>query len=94
MLSDLQNKFVELDLKKQEYKLFLEEYREVVNALAQEIGIGGHFQDAAGTVYQLDECNGKFQYFDKFEVKRTRRAGEKKGSLSLTKAGDLGYDVQ
>jgi hypothetical protein len=93
MLSDLQKKFVELDLKKQEYKVFLEEYTQVVNDLQQEIGIGGHFQDQSGTVYQLDECKGKYQYFDKYEVKRTRREGETKGSLSLTKAKELGYDI-
>ena len=93
MLSDLQKRFVELDIKKQEYKAFLEEYTQIVSDLQQEIGIGGHFQDHFGTVYQLDECKGKFTYFDKYEVKRTRRDGETKGSLSLTKARELGYDI-
>lgn len=91
MLSELQKKFVELDIKKQEYKAFLEEYRTTINALKEEIGIGGHFQDQFGTVYQLEECHGKFTYFDKYEVKRTRREGEARGTLSLTKAKDLGY---
>lgn len=91
MLTDLQKKFVELDIKKQEYKKFLEEYKEVVGLLKEEIGIGGHFQDQFNTVYQLEECNGKFTYFDKYEIKRTRRDGETRGSLSLTKAKELGY---
>lgn len=93
MLSDLQQKFVELDFKKAEYKKFLEEYKQVVTDLAQEIGVGGHFQDLEGTVYQLDECLGKFQYFDKYEVKRTKRVDESRGSLSVTKAKELGYDL-
>jgi butyrate kinase len=93
MLSELQQKFVELDLKKAEYKKFLEEYKQAVNDLAKEVGVGGHFQDLEGTVYQLDECLGKFQYFDRYEVKRTKRVDESRGSLSVTKAKELGYDL-
>jgi hypothetical protein len=93
MLTDLQKRFIELDKKKNEYKLILEELTQVVNDLQQEIGTGGHFQDVEGTVYQIQESTGKFVYFEKFEVKRTRREGERAGSLSLTKAKELGYEV-
>lgn len=94
MLTEKQQKYIELEKKKQEYKVFLEEFKVATEALAKEMGIGGHFQDAEGTVYQIHEHLGRFVYFDKYEVKRTRRNGERSGPLSLTKAKDLGYDVK
>lgn len=93
MLSTTQTKFIELEKKKESYKLFLEELREATEAVVKEVGVGGHFQDADGTVYQVEETTGKFVYFDRFEIKRTRRVGEKAGSLSLTKAKELGYTI-
>ena len=72
----------------------MEELKQVTEQLTKEVGLGGHFQDAEGTVYQVEETQGKFVYFDRFEIKRTRRSGEKSGSLSLTKAKELGYVVE
>jgi hypothetical protein len=94
MLSSTQTKYIELEKKKENYKLFLEELKQVTEQLAKEVGLSGHFQDAEGTVYQVEETQGKFVYFDRFEIKRTRRFGEKSGSLSLTKAKELGYGVE
>lgn len=94
MLSSTQMKYIELEKEKENYKKFLEELRQTTEQLAKEIGIGGHFQDAEGTVYQVEESQGKFVYFDRFEIKRTRRIGEKSGTLSLTKAKELGYVVE
>lgn len=93
-MTEAQKVFVELDKKKAEYKEFMELYTAAVNQLKEEMGVGGHFQDYEGTVYQVDNCDGKFIYFDKYEVKRTRRDGERAGSLSLKKAQELGYDVK
>lgn len=93
-LSETKLKFIELDKKKAEYKKFMEEYQLITQDLIKEIGIGGHFQDDDGTVYQADVCDGKYVHFDKFEIKRTRRAGEKSGSLSLKDAKALGYNVE
>lgn len=92
-LSETQLKFIELDKKKAEYKKFMEEYQQITQDLVKEIGIGGHFQDSEGTVYQVAQCDGKWVHFDKYEVNRTRRVGEKAGSLSLTNAKSLGYKV-
>lgn len=93
-MTEAQKKFILLDKKKVEYKEFMEQFKMAVNDLVDEMGVGGHFQDAEGTVYQTADCEGKFTYFDKFEVKRTRREGERAGSLSLKKAKDLGYGVE
>ena len=92
-MTEAQRRFVELDRKKAQYKDFLEQYKEAVNQVVKEIGIDGHFQDNEGVVYQAAECDGKFVYFDKFEIKRTKRADERAGSLSLKKAQELGYGV-
>ena len=94
MLTDKQRRFIELDKKKAEIKEFAEQYSLAVSELVAEQGLGIAFQDAEGTVYQTAECEGKFVYFDKFEVKRTRRAGERAGSLSLKAAKELGFKVE
>lgn len=94
MLTQTQKKYIELEKKKEQYKLYLEELKATVELLKEEIGVGGHFQDDEGTVYQIAEATGRFVHFDKHEVKRTRREGERSGSLSLTAARDLGYDVK
>lgn len=93
-LTKTQNKFVELDKAKAEFKEILEDYKATVEKLVDEMELGGHFQDDEGTVYQVDPCDGKFIYFDRFEVKRTRREGEARGSLSMKKARELGYEIE
>jgi len=93
MLTKKQLKYIELEKKKQEYKLFLEEFKQATEELSLEMGLSGRFQDAEGTVYQIFEGTGRFVHFDKYEVKRTKRSGERAGTLSVAKAKDLGYNV-
>ena len=93
-LSETQRKFIELDRQKAAFKKFQEDYAQAVADLIKEVGVGAHFQDDQGTVYQTATCDGKWIHFDKFEVNRTRRAGEKAGSLALKTAKDLGYSVE
>lgn len=92
-MTEAQQRFVDLDKKKAAYKEFMEEYTLAVNTLKEEMGLGGHFQDSEGIVYQVEECLGKFTHFYKYEVKRTKRAGERAGSLAMKKAGELGYNI-
>ena len=94
MLSEAKKKYLELEMKKQEYKIFMEEFKMAVIELQEEIGVGGHFQDNMGTVYQVADATGRFVHFDRYEIKRTRREGERSGNLSLTVARDLGYEVK
>lgn len=93
-MTEAQKRFVDLDKKKAAYKEFVEEYNKAILALKEEMGIGGHFQDYEGIVYQVDNCDGKFVYNTPLEVKRTRREGERAGTLSMKKAKELGYDVE
>jgi hypothetical protein len=93
MLSATQLKYIELDRKRQEYKKILEDYKETVGLLVKEHGLNSSFQDADGIVYLVSPCEGRYVTFDKYEVKRTKREGERAGSLALTKAKELGYNV-
>lgn len=93
-LSEAKRRFIELDKKKAEYKQFIEDYKAATEVLTAEIGINSYFQDDEGVVYKTTIPGGKFVYFDKYEVCRTRRGEESKGSLSLTEARAAGFIVE
>jgi hypothetical protein len=92
-LSQKHLRLIELDRKKAEVKKFFDEYKEAVEALVQEHGVGHHFMDDQNIVYQLAELDGKWVTFDRYGVERTKRHGEERGTLSVKKAKELGYDV-
>jgi hypothetical protein len=96
MLSETQKKFIELEKKKAEVKKYFDELTEATKALAEEVGVGGHFQDEEGIVYQVVVPEGRFVKFEQIGYQRTRRAhlDEAKGDLSMTKARELGYIVE
>jgi hypothetical protein len=93
-MSPLHLKLIELDRRKDEVKKFFEEYKETLEALVKEHGVGHAFQDDAGIVYQLAEANGKWVAFDKFNLERTKREGEKAGTISVKRAQELGFEVK
>ena len=93
-MSPLHLKLVELDRRKDEVKKFYEEYKETLEALVKEHGVGHSFQDDQQIVYQLAEANGKWVSFDKFNLERTKREGEKAGTLSIKRAQELGFEVK
>jgi hypothetical protein len=92
-LTDLHIKLINLDRKKEEVKKFFEEYQSTIKDLVQICGISHHFQDECGIVYQLVELEGRYVNFDRYGLERTKRPGEDRGSLSIKKAKELGYDV-
>ena len=92
-MSDVVNRFLELEKKKEEAKKIYKELNDATEALAEEIGIGGSFQDNEGTVYQIVEPAGTFIEYHKVGYERTKRGEEKRGSLSVKRAKELGYDV-
>lgn len=93
-MTELQAKFVELDRKKDEWKKFFEEYQETVQSLADEQGVGSFFQDDQGIVYEVAIPDGRFVHYEKFTINRTRREGERQGSLSMKKAREAGFTVE
>jgi len=92
-MTNLHLKLVELDRKKDDVKRFFEEYKNAVEALIAAHGVNHSFQDDQGVVYQLVPLEGKWVNFERYGVERTRRAGETRGSLSLKKAKELGFNV-
>ena len=59
-----------------------------------ELGVGSHFQDPTDkTVFQIVEPNGTFISYKKVAYERTKRKGEFKGTLSVRKANELGYEL-
>lgn len=93
-MTEKMKKFIELEKKKEEVKQYFDNLELATKELAEEIGIGGHFQDDEGTVYRLTIPEGRFVKFEKIGYERTRRPHEKRGSLSLKQAQELGYDVE
>ena len=92
-MTPAQQRFVELEKKKEEVKKFFEDLKNANEEVAKEVGINGYFQDNEGTVYKVVVPEGKFVTFDKIGYNRTRRNGEKRGDLSLTEAEAAGYTV-
>ena len=94
MLSKVQERFIELEKQKADHRLFFEELTAAAQAVADEIGVEGMFQDNEGTVYQIVVPEGKFVHFDKIGYVRTRRDDEKRGDLSLKKARENGFEIE
>lgn len=93
-LGEILADFIALDKKKAEYKEFLEDYKNATKAVVEYYGIGYAFQDEDGTVYKTTTQDGRYVYFEPVTICRTRREGEKKGSLSLKEAADLGFTLE
>lgn len=87
-------RLIQLELQKDDVKKFYEDYKAAVAAVVAEHGLNHYFQDADGIVYKTVEPDGRFVQFDKLAVVRTRRAGEKAGSLSLKEAKEAGFEVE
>lgn len=58
----------------------------------QTLGVGFVFQDPTNNVvYQIKAPTGTFVNFDPIGYDRTKKVNEKKGSLSIKKAEELGF---
>lgn len=94
MLTDQQQKFVELTKQLEAIKKQRKEIGTQLEELANQIGVGSSFQDPEDkTVFEIIVPDGKYIYFDKIDYARTRREGERSGSLGLKRAKELGYKL-
>jgi len=91
-MTEAQRKFVELE--KQTVKKFFEDLKLAAAAVRDEVGMNGYFQDETGTVYKIVVPEGRYVEFDKIGYERTRRPGERQGSLSLKEAQAAGFMVE
>lgn len=94
MMTPKQQRFVELERRKDEIKKYYEDLEAATTELIQEQGINSYFQDEQGTVYKLVECDGRFVKFDKYGYVRTKRPHEERGSLSVKEAKEHGFDIK
>ena len=88
-------RLIELDKQKPLIKEYYENLKEALEAVNQEIGTDGFFQDLSdGTVFQIVKPSGRFIEYNDLAYIRTRREGEKRGDLSLKKAQEAGFEVE
>ena len=89
-LSQLERTLIHLERFKTEViKPFYELYESALKDLQAATGLGHHFQDNDGIVYQLEKPTGTFVAFPEVKLSRTRYPDETKGGLSLTAARAL-----
>lgn len=92
-MTETQRKFVELERKKEDIKKYFDDLAVATEALVKETGVGSFFQDEQGIVYKVIVPEGKFVHFEKYSYKRTRRAHEDKGDLSMKEAEAAGFKL-
>lgn len=93
-LTAAQQKFIELEKKKADIKQYFADLAQATQEVVAEIGMGAFFQDEEGTVYKTAAAIGEFVHYKSIEIVRTRRSGERNGTLSLTDAKDAGFEVK
>ena len=98
-LTKAQKRLIELDNQKEAIKAYHEEYKTVIAEVAAESMDSNHFhgimfQDPlTSLVYEVVEPDGKYVYFEKLSLNRTKKDDEKRGTLSKKKAEENGFDI-
>ena len=92
-MTELQNKFVELEKQRTIHKQFFEDLTKATQAVADELGVNGMFQAEDGVVYKIVTPAGRWIQFETISYVRTKREGEQKGSLSIKEAKEAGFEV-
>lgn len=87
-----QQEFLELVEKYEDLKKQMKELKPKMHQLLEEIGPNSYFQ-GNGVVYKVVRPEGTFISFDKISYSRTKKADEKRGSLSMKEAKENGFDV-
>ena len=90
----LEETLVTLYLQKEKLKKEMEEINTKLEGALKELGLGYMFQAQDGTVFRVSKPTGTYISFREIDYDRTRREGEKSGSLSLTDARNAGFEVK
>jgi len=85
---------VNLSLQKEKLRKEMEELNKNLEDSLRNLGMGHIFQAEDGTVFRVSKPAGTFISFRDIDYDRTRREGEKSGSMSLTDARAAGYEVK
>lgn len=92
--TEAQALLAQLDLLKPEIDKYYEDLQKAIEAVHAEVGVDGMFQAADGTVYQIVKPTGTFVTFKDLGFLRTKREGERAGTLSVKKAEEAGFSVK
>ena len=90
----LQLSVVNLSLQKEKLRKEMEELNKNLEESLKNLGLGHIFQAEDGTVFRVSKPAGTFISFRDIDYDRTRREGEKSGSMSLTDARAAGFEVK
>lgn len=90
----LEESLVNLSLQKERLKKEMEETNSKLDEVLKGLGLGHMFQAPDGTVFRVSKPTGTYISFREIDYDRTRREGEKSGSLSLTDARNAGFEVK
>jgi hypothetical protein len=90
----LEQTVITLSLQKEKLKKEMEEINSKLEESLKSLGLGHMFQSEDGTVFRVSKPTGTYISFREIDYDRTRREGEKSGSLSLTDARNAGYEVK
>lgn len=93
-MTPAQQRFVELERKKEQVKLFFDELAAATEAVIKEMGINAYFADDQNIVYKTIIPDGKFVKYEKYSYERTKRPGETRGSLSVKEAEENGFKLK
>ena len=93
-MNDAQRQFLDLATKYEELKEELNDVRENLDAVMKELKVDTYLQDPVTfLVYQIVKPTGSFIYFKDIDYVRTKKEGEKAGSLSVKKAEEAGFTL-
>lgn len=93
-LNEKLNRIVELDNIKEEYKEKMKELDQLLEEVVNDKGIDFFFQDhSSGIVYKTVVPTGRYIEYHKYGYKRTKKEGERAGSLSMKEARENGFDI-
>jgi hypothetical protein len=94
MMSEQEQKLVELAEKHEAIVEQLKANAEELEAALTALGIGHMFQADDGTVYKIHQPKGGYTYYKHIDYKRTNREGERSGdALSKKEAKEMGFEV-
>ena len=94
MLTDQQQKIIELSKHRELLKEQIKESSEKLDALLLEVGVGVSFQDPTdNVVFEIVIPKGGYTYYSHIGYDRTKREGERSGALSMKRAKELGFTL-
>lgn len=89
-----QQLFIELAKKYEQMSEELSQVREQLTSAMKELEIGTFVQDPeTKVVYQVVVPNGTFVHYKQVDYIRTKKEGERAGSMSMKKAEEMGFTL-